>query len=131
MFWMARSFARERVIAAVENRLSPTSRKILFESSEKHTFLLLIILRLIPVVPYNLINYSMGLCNIRFSNYMLASVIGIIPGTVVFINIGDKALSPGTPEFWLSLGLLVLLLAVTGVLAKILFPSNSEGVASE
>jgi len=69
-----------------------------------------VVLRLIPAVPYDLINYAFGLTGMGLSQYLLASAIGIIPGTLVFINIGDKALDPASPAFWAAIGLLVLLL---------------------
>jgi len=81
-------------------------------------------LRLIPAVPYNLINYAFGLSAMSYPTYILASALGIIPGTFVFINIGDKALDITSPDFWLAIGLLVLLLAVTGLLGKLLYPNN-------
>ena len=58
--------------------------------------------------------------------YLLASAVGIIPGTLVFINIGDKALDPSAPAFWLAIGLLVLLLAATALLGRRLFPDTTE-----
>jgi uncharacterized membrane protein YdjX (TVP38/TMEM64 family) len=47
----------------------------------------------------------------KYSTYILASAIGSIPGTFAFINIGDKALDVSSPDFWIAIGLLVLLLA--------------------
>ena len=93
--------------------------------------MLLIILRLIPAVPYNLINYTFGLTGISFSSYLLASAIGIIPGTFAFINIGDKTLEAGSPSFWIAIGLLVLLLVVTGLLGKKLFPGQKNATSSK
>ena len=95
-----------------------------------HTLLyalwLLVVLRLIPAVPYNLINYAFGLTGMGLPQYLLASAVGIIPGTLVFINIGDKALDPSAPAFWLAIGLLVLLLAATALLGRRLFPDTTE-----
>ena len=59
-----------------------------------------------------------------WGTYILASSIGIIPGTFAFINIGDKVLDVTSPGFWTAIGLLVLLLAVTTVLGKKLFPND-------
>ena len=59
-----------------------------------------------------------------YRTYILASAIGIIPGTLAFINIGDKALDITDPDFWIAIGLLGLLLAVTALLGKKLFPKK-------
>ena len=77
-------------------------------------------------MPYNLINYAFGLTGMGLLPYLLASAIGIIPGTLVFINIGDKALDLTAPGFWIAVGLLAALLAVTALLGRRLFPDTTE-----
>ena len=80
----------------------------------------LLTLRLIPVVPFFLINLAMGLTAMRVLTFALVSQIGMLPGTAVYVNAGrqlarieDKGdvLSP------VLLGSLVLL-AVFPILAK-------------
>ena len=131
MFLLARYVGRSQVQRLVEQKLSPQWQRRLQIADGKEGFLLLIILRLIPVVPYNLINYTFGLTGISFSSYLLASAIGIIPGTFAFINIGDKTLEAGSPSFWIAIGLLVLLLVVTGLLGKKLFPGQKNATSSK
>ncbi len=131
MFLLARYVGRSQVQRLVEQKLSPQWQRRLQMADGKEGFLLLIILRLIPTVPYNLINYTFGLTGISFSSYLLASAIGIIPGTFAFINIGDKTLEAGSPSFWIAIGLLVLLLAVTGLLGKKLFPGQKNATSSK
>ena len=131
MFLLARYVGRRQVQRLVEQKLSPQWQRRLQMADGKEGFLLLIILRLIPAVPYNLINYTFGLTGISFSSYLLASAIGIIPGTFAFINIGDKTLEAGSPSFWIAIGLLVLLLVVTGLLGKKLFPGQKNATSSK
>lgn len=131
MFLLARYVGRSQVQRLVEQKLSPQWQRRLQMADGKEGFLLLIILRLIPAVPYNLINYTFGLTGISFSSYLLASAIGIIPGTFAFINIGDKTLEAASPSFWIAIGLLVLLLVVTGLLGKKLFPGQKNATSSK
>ena len=131
MFLLARYVGRSQVQRLVEQKLSPQWQRRLQMADGKEGFLLLIILRLIPAVPYNLINYTFGLTGISFSSYLLASAIGIIPGTFAFINIGDKTLEAGSSSFWIAIGLLVLLLVVTGLLGKKLFPGQKNATSSK
>lgn len=131
MFLLARYVGRSQVQRLVEQKLSPQWQRRLQMADGEEGFLLLIILRLIPAVPYNLINYTFGLTGISFSSYLLASAIGIIPGTFAFINIGDKTLEAGSPSFWIAIGLLVLLLVVTGLLGKKLFPGQKNATSSK
>ena len=113
------------LLAAVLFLLKPLLRGRVSRAAAYYLWLL-VLLRLIPAVPYNLINYAFGLTGMGLSRYLLASAIGIIPGTLAFINIGDKALDPASPAFWAAVGLLVLLLAVTALLGRRLFPDTTE-----
>lgn len=122
MFLLSRSVGQKRVQTLVEQRVSPSWRARLKQADGRNGFLLLFLLRLIPAVPYGLINYTFGLSKMRFSPYMLASVIGIIPGTLVFINLGDKALDLSSPSFWFAVGLIAALFFFTLLLGKKLFP---------
>ena len=126
MFWLARTVGYEKVKVLVESKLSEKWQTRLNAAAGREGFLLLIILRLIPAVPYNLINYAFGLTRMSYPAYLLASAVGIIPGTFVFINIGDKAMDVRSPGFWVAIGLLVLLLVVTTVLGKKLFPNKEN-----
>lgn len=131
MFFLARYAGRKQVEALIQKKLSPLWQSRLQGLEGRTGFLLLIILRLIPAVPYNLINYAFGLTAMPFRTYLLASAIGIIPGTLAFINIGDKALEPGSPDFWIAMGLLGLLLLVTAILGKFAFPKNETNGESQ
>ena len=126
MFLMARYIGREKIRAMVHRRLPVQWQKRLEGLGGKEGALLLIILRLIPAVPYNLINYAFGLTEMKLSTYLLFSAIGIIPGTLAFINIGDKALDPASPDFWIAIGLLAGLLVITALLGKKLYPKEKE-----
>ena len=126
MFFLARYVGRKQVEKLIQKKLSAVWQQRLCQLDSGGGFMLLIILRLIPAVPYNLINYAFGLSSMSYPTYILASAIGIIPGTFAFINIGDKAMDVSSPDFWIAMGLLVLLLVVTAALGKKLYPNNNK-----
>ena len=68
----------------------------------------LVLLQLSPVVPFELLNYLFGLTNTPVSTYLLWTVIGILPGSVVDIYIGIVgATAGGTAQFaYLVVGLI-------------------------
>ena len=131
MFLLARYAGREKVEGLIQKKLSPHWQQRLRNLNSSGGFALLVILRLIPAVPYNLINYAFGLTAMPYRTYILGSAIGIIPGTLAFINIGDKALDVTSPDFWIAIGLLLLLLVVTGFIGKKCFPQNNRNGESK
>lgn len=109
MFIISRKFGRNYVISLLKRKLSEKQHKKIFGVSDEKLMVSLVILRLIPLVPYNLINYGFGLTNISLSKYMVASILGIIPGTIVFLNFGASATNMWSIEFLLSTLLVILL----------------------
>ncbi len=47
--------------------------------------------RLSPVFPFNLLNYAYGLTRVSLRDYLLASWVGMMPGTVMYVYIGSLA----------------------------------------
>ncbi len=56
---------------------------------EKHGPLAVVLLRLSPLTPFNLLNYVFGLTSIRTRHYAWASLIGVIPGVVFYTQLGS------------------------------------------
>lgn len=56
-------------------------------------FLTMLRLRLIPVVPFNALNFGAGLAGLRLSHYVAATAIGILPGTSVYTYFADALLA--------------------------------------
>ena len=49
------------------------------------------LLRLSPVFPFNLLNYALGLTRVRLRDYVIASWIGMMPGTLLYVWLGAAA----------------------------------------
>lgn len=61
-----------------------------------HNGLLAVVsLRLIPAVPFAVMNYASGLAGVRLLPYVLGTVLGVLPGTVAIVVLGD-AVTGGT-----------------------------------
>jgi uncharacterized membrane protein YdjX (TVP38/TMEM64 family) len=54
-------------------------------------FKIVLLTRLSPVFPYTLLNYVFGLTRVRFRDYLLASWLGMIPGTLMYVYLGSLA----------------------------------------
>lgn len=84
----------------------------------KHGFLALLYARLVPIVPFNVLNYAAGLTSISTREYLIATAIGIVPGTVAYAAVGSTAEHPGSIPFVVSLGAVLVLTAVLTVLSR-------------
>jgi uncharacterized membrane protein YdjX (TVP38/TMEM64 family) len=84
-FLVARFIARGKVEAIA--RRNDKFRKI-DSAIGKQGAKLIFLLRLSPVIPFNLSNYFYGLTGVKFWPYVLASWIGMMPGTLLYVYIG-------------------------------------------
>jgi uncharacterized membrane protein YdjX (TVP38/TMEM64 family) len=92
------------------------------EELGRNGFSYLLALRLIPVVPFWLLNLAAALCGMRLTQFFVATLIGILPATFITASIGagiGGVLSRGeTPSFglllsWPVLGPLLALAALS------------------
>jgi len=58
------------------------------EGFRQNAFHYLLVLRLVPLFPFWLVNLVPALLDVRLSTYVIATFVGIIPGTFVFANVG-------------------------------------------
>lgn len=55
---------------------------------EENAFSYLLILRLVPLFPFWLVNVAPAFMGVRLSTFFLATLIGIVPGTFVYVSVG-------------------------------------------
>ncbi len=60
---------------------------------EQNGFKIVLLTRLSPIFPFNLLNYAFGITKVRFRDYFFASWIGMLPGTVMYVYFGSAAKS--------------------------------------
>lgn len=77
--WVAAKIAGSEKFRAVDEAVAREGWKIVF------------LTRLSPVFPFNVLNYAFGLTRVGLKGYFLASWIGMIPGTVMYVYIGSLA----------------------------------------
>src|SRR5690349_9959586 len=65
-------------------------RKVGAALTESTSFLTLLRLRLVPVIPLSVVNFAAGLARTRFGVYVVATAIGVLPATVVFTYFVDS-----------------------------------------
>ncbi|MEV4234452.1 TVP38/TMEM64 family protein [Nocardia sp. NPDC049737] len=100
---LVRALDRERVAAHLTH---PAVRSI-DERLERRGWLAVGSLRLIAFAPFSVINYCCALSSIRFCPYLIATVIGILPGTVGTVILGDALTGRTHPGMLVVSGVLI------------------------
>jgi uncharacterized membrane protein YdjX (TVP38/TMEM64 family) len=77
--WVSRKIEGNTRFQAIDNAVAREGWKIVG------------LTRLSPVFPFNLLNYAYGLTKVSLRDYFLASWIGMMPGTVMYVYIGSLA----------------------------------------
>jgi uncharacterized membrane protein YdjX (TVP38/TMEM64 family) len=81
--WVSQKIAGNQKFKAIDQAVGRSGFKIV------------LLTRLSPIFPFNLLNYGMGVTGVSLKDYVLASV-GMIPGTIMYVYIGSLAGSIAT-----------------------------------
>lgn len=109
--------ARQMGRSAVE-RLSGRKIARLDNQLVKKPFSGILIARLIPIVPFTLLNYAAGLSGVGFISYVGATVLGMLPGTWSYVALGAYGIHLRTWEFSAAALAFVAFLFLTRVLVR-------------
>lgn len=75
--------------------------QILDQEIHKGGISYLFAVRLLPVIPYGVINYSAGLTSVTFYNYLISTVLGTILGLLPFVMLGSSGVKAiATGQMW-------------------------------
>ena len=89
-FLLGRTLLRGRV----ERKISGDKRFAAIDKAvAENGFKIVFLLRLSPVIPFNLLNYALGVTRVPFPTYLAASFLGMLPGTFLYVSIGAAATS--------------------------------------
>jgi uncharacterized membrane protein YdjX (TVP38/TMEM64 family) len=110
-FLLARAIGRDAVAARLTHpALAAVDRRL-----ARRGWLAVGSLRLIGPVPFPLVNYCAGLSPVRLAPYLLATAIGVLPGTIAVVVLGD-ALTGRTDPALVLVSALCIAIGLTGLL---------------
>jgi uncharacterized membrane protein YdjX (TVP38/TMEM64 family) len=123
VFWLSSWLSGGRVHAWLDrdHRVAATRKAVVGRG-----IWIMFLLRLSPVVPYNLLNYALALSGVRYRDYAFATI-GMIPAIVMYAYYGKVAgdvaaiaagvVPPRGPEYYILLvtGLVATLIATTTI----------------
>lgn len=108
--------ARFGLARAVRRTPDPDSRRILDRlgrTLERRSFRTVLALRFNLLIPYDGLNYGLGLTRVRFWPYALGTLLGIVPGTFAYVALAGKAIEGD----WIMTAVLIAGIAVMILLA--------------
>ena len=121
-FLVARLLGRDAVAKLLKGKVATLDEKI-----GANAFKTVLLIRLIPNLPFDVQNYGLGFSRVKFIPYALASFIGMAPGAFVYVYLGSSLTNPS--QIIVKLGVAVLLIAALTLATKWLKKrrSASEG----
>lgn len=76
-------------------------------------------LRMIPAVPFSVMNYASGLSGVRFRHFALGTVLGVLPGTVAVVVLADAVAGGAFPPQLLAVSISCGLIGLIGAVVAI------------
>lgn len=105
-YWIAKAFGRP-VVEKLVGKISLEKTDAFFERYGKHSVM---IARLIPVVPFDIVSYAAGLTTMTFWEFFWATGIGQLPATIVYSWLGQNMSPSAKYALWAVCGFLILLI---------------------
>lgn len=77
----------------------------------------MVLIRLMPIAPFMAVSYAAGATGVTFRRYLIGTVVGILPASALYVQVGAAGLQDPAGLLWAVFGF-VLLLALTGWLLR-------------
>ncbi len=114
-FFLSRYLFRDSIKRWIKGRYDGVDKGL-----ESSGIFMIAAARVIPIIPFDAVSYIAGISNISFTDYFIGSLIGEFPGAIVLTMLGSNLGRIGTPIFYISLVLFILLLAVPEIFKRII-----------
>lgn len=112
-FLIARFVGREGTVELLGDRI-----RNIDDFMGEREFASILVLRLLPIVPFNGLNYASGLTNVRLSRYLPATILGMLPGATLTTWTVSQANDMTSAAFWVGVTVTVIAVGVSIVVAR-------------
>ncbi|WP_125152076.1 TVP38/TMEM64 family protein [Clostridium rectalis] len=102
-FYLSRFLGKEFVDRILKGKALKINNNL-----EKDGFKVLFLLRLPPVLPYDPLSYTCGLTKMKYSDFILASLLGVVPETLCYSLMGKNIINPWSPKFIIPLCFIII-----------------------
>jgi uncharacterized membrane protein YdjX (TVP38/TMEM64 family) len=100
-----RPLLRTRALTALDRQLT------------EHGFRSVLLMRLVPGVPFAVANYTAAVSSTPAWSFTAATALGVVPNTAAYVVAGSRATSPGSPVFLAALAAIAAMSALSAVAA--------------
>lgn len=112
-FFISRKLGREFVEKILKGKLISLDKNM-----KTKGFKILFLLRLPPVLPYDPLSYACGLTNIKYTDFITASLLGVVPETLCYCIIGKNVSDPLSPQFIIPVLFIIIATISSGFIFK-------------
>jgi len=100
----------------IVNKFLKNNKLKVINAVENKGFISVLALRLIPLIPFDIISYGAGLTKVSYVDYITATALGIVPGVLIYINIGNQVGSSNLPELLKAVAMLFSLIGISYII---------------
>jgi uncharacterized membrane protein YdjX (TVP38/TMEM64 family) len=112
---LTQMFVARRLAAGQHGNLLPQRTRRVEEFLTRHGAVAVMESRIVPLLPYGMVNYSAGLTRLEYRQMALGTVVGAAPKVFAYTALGGSLDNLGSPEALVAVALLAVL-ALAGAL---------------
>lgn len=112
-FWLARFLGNKLVSTRSKEKWGKLEKQL-----QQKGFIYILLLRLIPIFPFDLISYGAGVAKVNFTAFLFGTLLGIIPGTFAYNFLGSSFLHEKMSYIVIAVVVFVLVTLIPLVLKK-------------
>jgi uncharacterized membrane protein YdjX (TVP38/TMEM64 family) len=113
-FFISRYFGKSTVQKLLKGKVDKLDLKI-----EKNGFRIIFFMRASFIFPYDILNYAAGLTKVKYRDFILGIMLGVIPETYSLTFLGGNVSHPFSPKFILAILLVILTIALPFLYTRI------------
>jgi phospholipase D1/2 len=115
IYYLGRKLGRATVRRVAGKRINELSRRI-----AKRGLIAVVVVRMLPIAPFTIINLIAGASHIRFRHFVLGTILGMAPGTLILVLFVDRIVAAVRTPGPLTFTLLALIAGVALAVALLL-----------
>lgn len=112
-FGIGRVLGREAVEEVLGDRIGRLNRFL-----RRRGLPAVLVVRLVPLFPFTMVNYGSAVTAVSWTNYLLGTGIGILPGVLVYVALGGTVGDPTSPGFLVAVAAFAVLAVGGGLVAR-------------